>query len=213
MVDATAGVSAASATSITVRVPYAMGIACNNATVSTMPVDSLMFAQAVFGGYAWRDSLTGNYNYVTSGVTAGAGSSANCTGANITTLTGGKIVAIGPILPAGGNWSVGTPVFLFQTVQYAFAASTLLPGRRGLYRTVGSGTAEEIAAPFDSATSRFRFFVLNVDTSQAAVPASLANIRGIELVFTGTSRSTPRGSTGPKKEAITTAVFFQNRID
>jgi prepilin-type N-terminal cleavage/methylation domain-containing protein len=213
MVEVSAGVTAASATSITFRVPYAIGIVCASGTISTMPVDSLMYAQATFSGYAWRDTL-GAYNYATSGASAGAGSAGDCTSASITTLTGGKVVSLSPALPSGAK--VGNPVFLFQTITYSFGASGLLPGRRGLFRQVGGGVggaAEEIAAPFDSATTRFRFFVLNADAAQDAVPANLADIRGIELALTGASRLTPRGRTTPKTVATTTAVFFQNRLN
>ena len=212
MVEATGGVTAASATAITLRVPYAIGIVCNANTISTMPVDSLMFAQAAFAGYAWRDTL-GVYTYVPGG-TAPAGSAGTCTSQSITTLTGGKVVALSNTLPAGAV--VGNPVFLYQTVTYSFASSGLLPGRMGLYRQVGgsvSSAAEEIAAPFDASTSGFKFFVLQADTAQAAVPASLGNIRGIELDLTGASRFTPRGRSAPKTEPMVTAVFFQNRVN
>lgn len=215
MVEVSGGVTAASATSITVRVPYAIGIVCASGTISTMPVDSLMFAQATFSGYAWRDTL-GAYTYVTSGASAGAGSAGDCTSASITTLTGGQVVSLSPALPTGAI--VGNPVFLFQTITYSLAASTLLPGRLGLYRAVAGGVgvssaAEEIAAPFDSATTRFNFFVLNADTAQSAVPGNLADIRGIELALTGASRQTPRGRSTPKTVATTNAVFFQNRLN
>lgn len=212
MVEVTGGVSAASPTSITFRVPYAIGIVCNNTTISTMPVDSLMFAQATFSGYAWRDTL-GVYTYVAGG-SAGAGSAANCTGQSITTLTGGKVVSLSIPLPADAI--VGNPVMLYSTITYSFGNSALLPGRMGLFRQVAGGVtstaAEEIAAPFDSTTTRFKFFVLNVDTAQSTVPASLGDIRGVELDLTGESRFTPRGRSTPKSVPTTTAVFFQNRM-
>jgi len=213
MVEVTGGVTAASATSITVRIPYAIGIVCNSSTISTMPVDSLMFAQATFSGYAWRDTL-GVYTYVAGG-SAGAGSAGNCTGQSITTLAGGKVVSLSNALPAGAL--VGNPVMLYQTITYYFGNSALISGRTGLFRQVGGGlsstAAEEIAAPFDATTSLFKFFVLNVDTAQSAVPGTLANIRGIELDLTGASRYTPRGRTTPKTVPTTTAVFFQNRLN
>ena len=91
MLETGGGVVAASPTSITVRVPFAIGIVCNSTTISTMPVDSLMFAQATFGGYAWRDS-TGVYTYVPGG-TKSAGNAADCTAQSIITLAGGKVVS------------------------------------------------------------------------------------------------------------------------
>src|ERR1041385_3866419 len=58
MVPTDAGITAASATSITVRVPYRFGLVCGTAggktTVSMLPVDSLTGAMAVFSGYAYR---------------------------------------------------------------------------------------------------------------------------------------------------------------
>lgn len=211
MVEVTGGVTAASATSITLRVPYAFGLVCNSATISTMPVDSLLFAQAVPGGYAWRDSV-GTYTYVTSGVTVSAGSAALCTAVSITTPTGGKVLTIAPTLPATAL--PGNAVLLYQTITYSFGTSGLLPGRTGLFRQVSGALAatgpEEIAAPFDPSSS-FAFFVLNGDAAQASPPASLADIRGVELNLTGASRSIPRTRTTYKTEPTTTAVFFQNR--
>ncbi len=210
MVEVSGGVTAASPTSITVRIPYAIGIACNTNTISTMPVDSLMFAQATFGGYAWRDTL-GVYTYV-SGGTATAGSASACTGASIITLTGGKVVALSNTLPAGAL--PGNPVMLYQTVTYSLGASGLLPGRTGLFRQVSGGlaaaAAEEIAAPFD-ASSSFKFFVQNVDTAQASAPGNLADLRGVELDLTGASRYVPRGRASYKTAPTVTAIFFQNR--
>jgi prepilin-type N-terminal cleavage/methylation domain-containing protein len=213
MLETGGGVAAASPTSITVRAPYAIGIVCNSSTISTMPVDSLMFAQATFSGYAWRDTL-GAYTYVPGG-SISAGSASNCTTQNITTLPGGKVVALSTNLPADAL--VGNPVMLYQTIRYFFGPSVLIPGRTGLFRQVSgnlsASAAEEIAAPFDSSTSRFKFYVLNVDTSQAAVPSPLSDIRGIELDLGGASRHTPRGRATPKSVPTETAVFFQNRLN
>ncbi len=212
MAEVSAGVTAASPTSITVRVPYAMGIVCSNTTISTMPVDSLLFAQAAFGGYAWRDSV-GAYTYVAGG-SVSAGSASTCTAASITTPTGGKVLTLSATLPSGAL--VGNPVFLYQTITYSFGSSGLLPGRTGLFRQVASALSafgpEEIAAPFDP-SSGFAFFVLNSNTSQASAPGSLADLRGVELNLIGASRFVPRGRATYKTEPTTTAVFFQNRLN
>ena len=56
---------------------------------------------------------------------------------------------------------------------------------------------EEIAAPFDNG-ARVNFYVLDNAVAQAAVPASLADIRGFELVLNGMSENTPQGSAAPK---------------
>lgn len=214
MVEATGGVVSADSATLVLRVPYAFGIVCLTAgattTLSLLPADSITYAQAGFSGYAWRDSA-GSYTYVEGGVTLGTGVAANCTSASITTLTGGRVVTLSPALPAVAG--PGMPVFLFQRLRYAFDASTLLPGRVGLWRTVvATGAAEEIAAPFD-ATSRFKFFVLNRDTSQNDAPNPLADTRGIDLVLDAASERTPQGSAGPKRVQVRTAVFFRNRLN
>ena len=91
--------------------------------------------------------------------------------------------------------------------------STAVPGMRGLYRTiVATGATEELAAPFDNA-SKFRFFVGSSVTSQAAAPANLATLRGIELLMNGMSEKVPEGSAAKTSAPFTTAVFFKNRLD
>ena len=88
-----------------------------------------------------------------------------------------------------------------------------LPGRVALWRTVAaSGLTEEISAPFDT-TARFRFFVLNADTSVTSPPAQLADLRGLDLVLDGQSEKTPQAASAPKKAKLTTAVFFKNRLN
>src|SRR6266487_615386 len=56
MVEATGGAVSATATRITVRAPYAIGVACASSgtetTLSLWPVDSTMYATAGFSGYA-----------------------------------------------------------------------------------------------------------------------------------------------------------------
>src|SRR6476469_6304378 len=71
MIEATGGVVAASPTSLTIRIPFAIGVVCANNGASThisiLPVDSMSYAKAGFYGYAWRTSTTGVYNYVEAG--------------------------------------------------------------------------------------------------------------------------------------------------
>ncbi len=213
MVEVGGGVVAASGTSIELLVPYAAGLLCRTGsgvtTVSLLPVDSLVYANAVFAGSAWRDS-TGGYTYATTGVTLGTGLGANCTSAQITTLAGGRVVTLTPALPSAA--APGTVVLLLQRVRYDFAVSTALPGRWALWRTnVTSGAPEEISAPYDT-SARFRFYA-SADTAQTAVPSPLTSIRGIELVLTGASETTPRGRTSPAVAPLVTAVFFKNRIN
>ena len=66
--DAPGSVMLASPESLSLRVPYAMGLVCGNSsgatTVSMFPVDSAVKAMAKYAGYAWRSRLTKQYTYV-----------------------------------------------------------------------------------------------------------------------------------------------------
>jgi len=55
--------------------------------------------------------------------------------------------------------------------------------------------------------------VLNATPAQSAVPGTLGNTRGLELVLDGMSERTPGGSATPKTASVTTSVFFENRPD
>jgi prepilin-type N-terminal cleavage/methylation domain-containing protein len=217
MVEATGGMVSATSTQIVVRVPYAMGIVCANTvtttTVALFPVDTVAYATAGFSGYAWRDS-TGNYNYQETSPTVGAGVTATCTAAGVTVLTNGLVVALTPPMPAAipTMTAVGSPVLLYQRLQYQFAASTALPGRTALWRTVvATNQTAELIAPFDS-SAKFRFYVQDADTAQAAVPSPVTNIWGIELDLNGQSETAPEGTSAPKTAKLTTAVLFNNRL-
>ena len=205
-------VTAADDSTITLLVPYAMGIVCGSSgsatTVSLLPMDSTAFADADFGGYAYRDSA-GAYTYRTSGAHLAAGDQAVCAGASITTLADGAVVTVSPVVP--GSVAVGFPVMLLQSITYGFRESGFVPGRRGLWRTVG-GTDEELAAPFDT-TARFRYYVLNADSAQLSPPASLGMVRGIELVLGAESERAAQGRGARESVRVTTAVFFRNRLD
>jgi prepilin-type N-terminal cleavage/methylation domain-containing protein len=221
-VEATGGVEAAAAggADFTLRVPYAFGIMCSStgasSTLSLLPVDSAMFAGAGFSGFAYRDAA-GNYTYVTSGVSlTNPGTAANCTAASVTTLGSINGSPAGKVVNVAGTVSpvppIGSVFFLFRRVRYEFKASTVLPGRTGLWRTlVTPNTTEELATPFAN-TARVNFFVNNGTTAQSAVP-TLSTIRGFEFVLDGQSERTPRGSAAPKTTQLTTSVFFSNRPD
>jgi prepilin-type N-terminal cleavage/methylation domain-containing protein len=231
-VEATGGLEAAAAggQDFTIRVPYAWGIMCSNpagvlTTLSLLPVDSAMFAAPGFSGFAWRNSATGAYTYQTAAVSLTTpGTLGNCTAAApvpVTTLPSingspaGQTVNVGGAVPlvAAGGPPVGSIFFLFRRVRYEFKASTALPGRTGLFRTMMSGGAsEEIATPFAN-TARVKFYVLNATPAQSAVPGTLGNTRGLELVLDGMSERTPGGSATPKTASVTTSVFFENRPD
>ena len=221
-VEAVAGVEAAVAggTDITLRVPYAYGIMCasdgTTTTLSLLPVDSLMYNAPGCSGFAWRDA-NGVYQYVTAGVSVAAAAAGPCTGVNITTLPSINGSPAGQTVTVGGTVNpvppVGTIFFLFRRIRYEFKASTLVPGRVGLWRTlVTPNTSEELAAPLDN-TARVRFYVNNATTAQGAVPGSLASIRGLEFQLDGQSTLAPRGSTAPKTTSLTTSIFFNNRPD
>jgi prepilin-type N-terminal cleavage/methylation domain-containing protein len=217
MVEATGGAISATATQVTVRVPYGIGIVCANtaaqATLSLWPVDSTVYATAGFSGYAWRDSL-GAVTYVEAGTSLASGNAPLCIPANVTVLPKGRVVSVTPALPASlpGVTVVGTPVFLIQRMTYEFKPSVALPGRTALWRTiVATGQTDELVAPFD-ATAKFRFFVLGSDTAQAAVPSPVTLIRGLELGFNSQSERPAQGGTAPKLAQIVTAVFFNNQM-
>jgi prepilin-type N-terminal cleavage/methylation domain-containing protein len=230
-VEATGGLEAAAAggQDFTIRVPYAWGIMCSTTgaltTLSLLPVDSAMYAAPGFSGFAWRNSATGAYTYQTAAVSLTTpGTPGNCVAAipaAITTLPSingspaGQTVNVGGAVPlvAAGGPPVGSIFFLFRRVRYEFKASTALPGRTGLFRTMLSGGAtEEIATPFAN-TARVNFYVLNATPAQSAVPGTLGNTRGLELVLDGMSERTPGGSATPKTASVTTSVFFENRPD
>jgi hypothetical protein len=127
----------------------------------------------------------------------------------------GQTVNVGGAVPlvAAGGPPVGSIFFLFRRVRYEFKASTALPGRTGLFRTMLSGGAtEEIATPFAN-TARVNFYVLNATPAQSAVPGTLSQTRGLELKLDGMSERTPGGSAAPKTASVTTSVFFENRPD
>jgi prepilin-type N-terminal cleavage/methylation domain-containing protein len=228
-VEANGGLIAAAAggQDFTVRVPYAWGVLCGVAgaiyTVSLLPADSAMFAAPGYTGFALRNNTTGVYTYNASNLLNLAGTTALCqNGAydsihTMESLNGspaGQVVnltrTLGAMMPLPVRGSI---IYLYRDIRYEFKASGAVPGRTGLWRTmVTSGDTEELATPFD-ATARVNFYVLNNTTAQAAVPGTLSQTRGLELVLSGASERTPGGSPGPKVANMTTSVFFENRPD
>jgi hypothetical protein len=212
MVEAPGGVVAASASSVTLRVPYAVGVFCGSpsgvSTIMLLPTDSAVLAEPGFSGYAWRGRL-GNYNYVEGGAALTAPVPGTCIANGINPLPTSVRVAVMPVLPVGAP--SGTVVLLTRRMTYAFAASAAIPGRLALWRRVdATGEREELAAPFDAA-ARFRFYPLNANTAQDAVPA-LTDVRGFELVLDGASEASPRTTGAPQRSPLTTSVFFRNRL-
>ena len=223
MIEATGGVLAASPTSLTIRIPYAIGVMCANSGVGTvlslLPVDSTSYARAGKYGYAWRNFQNGVYSYVENPSTRDeldpVGYQAVCTGVNITTVTKGKVVMVTPALPNGSG--LGTPVFLYSKVRYEFKASETVPGKLGLYRTdispAGVESSEELVAPFAS-TAKWKFFTLNGGAvALDNPPGNLADVRGLELHFDGSSEYIAAGAPGLENAPFTTAVFFKNRTN
>jgi prepilin-type N-terminal cleavage/methylation domain-containing protein len=227
-------VAAAGGQDFTLRVPYAFGVVClaaaNAVTLSLLPVDSAMYFEPGYSGFAIR-SAAGAYTYYTATVTTippGAGTAVNCTNVvapdmpisspngflpSINGSPTGRVVDLVATANLNPVPSKGSIAFLYRSIRYEFKASVAVPGRNGLWRTkVNGGATEEIAAPFAN-TARVNFFVLNNAASQAAVPVNLYDVRGLELVLNGMSEVTPRGSAGPKVSNVTTSVFFENRPD
>jgi prepilin-type N-terminal cleavage/methylation domain-containing protein len=216
MVEVSGGVQAASNTSVTLKVPYALGLACNFSSsnsklkISQLPVDSLVSATAGYSGYAHR--VGNSYTYKNSGgKPSDAATPTDCETAQVEVLTEGKVVEI----PGGVSLKTGTPVFLYQTITYAFKTSTSVPGRLGLFRRLhdplsGSYPAEEeLAAPFDAGAG-FRFFVDHTGISQTTVPSPLSSITGLEVELDGLSERPESDGTHQVVEHVT-AVFFKNR--
>jgi len=226
MIEASGGVVAATSTSLTIRIPFAIGVMCGNTgagtVLSLLPVDSTTYAEATknnkFYGYAWRNFINGTYAYVENPATEVPGTVAHvavCTAVNITMVPNGRTVFVTPALPAGGG--LGTPVFLYNRVRYDIAASTAVPGKLGLWRTVitpaGVQTSEELVAPF-AATAGWKFFALNGGSvAQVAPPANLANLRGLELHLDGISENIAPGLVANETAPFTTAVYFKNRTN
>jgi prepilin-type N-terminal cleavage/methylation domain-containing protein len=223
MIEATGGVVAATSTSLTLRIPFAIGVMCKNANggtqLSLLPVDSTTYAQATanggFYGYAWRNFITGAYSYVENPATEVDGDAAACTSVSITMVPNGRTVLVTPALPAGGG--LGTPVFLYNTIRYEFKASTAVPGKLGLYRTLiranGTQDSEELVAPFAN-TAGWKFFSVNGGSvAQVNPPANLADMRGLELHLDGISENIAPGQITNETAPFTTAVYFKNRIN
>jgi prepilin-type N-terminal cleavage/methylation domain-containing protein len=210
------------------------------ATMQILPVDSAMTSLGYYSGWAYRDSTTGLFSFqpaITPAPLGGlaAGTTTTCTDSTIvagvqrpgilpmsyTTSTGSvrtsRVIQVSdPIVAAAPN--AGWPVFLYQQITYRFQQSTAYPGpnRVGLFRKVRANNAagaviDEIIAPFDT-SAKFRFYVLNSDVAQSAVPADINTVRGLELNLAGSS---PRAQQGKKAavDGLVTAVFFKNRRD
>ena len=207
-VEATGGVAAASGSSVTLNVPYAMGLVCAstvlNTTISLMPSDSVVLANARFAGYAWRDWSAGTYTYPALATISGGVTSA-CTNTGVRLFPGGGARTLTPT--AGVGIRPGTPIFLYQRVTYDFEPDGV--GSR-LVRTVGAGDPEVVVERFEAA-SRFRFFEEGSADAVDDPPADLGTIRGLEIVLEGLGDRPRPGSGTVATAPLTLAVFFKNR--
>jgi len=211
------GVIQAAPESITVRVPHAFGIACQQTggttVVALLPTDSAEFANASLSGYAWRDS-TATWHYLAGATLASASAStAFCTGAappvSVLSAPGwpARAIAVSPNDPLT---PVGATVFLYHTVRYAFAPSGELAGRRGLWRTeIGTGLREEIAMPFDN-SSAFQFIVGPALTLQLTPPADLRQLYGVRLDVVMESERPPQGRSTNVRFNLPLQIVFRN---
>jgi prepilin-type N-terminal cleavage/methylation domain-containing protein len=203
--------------SISVDVPYRLGVHCGTAanvsSVSMLPGDSVTLALSSFGGYAYRNPATGLYVSTESAIapTSLGVAGAVCTAAFVNTVTingrTGEVFQIsGSTIPA--TTAAGVPVLFYQRVTYSFQASTLFPGKVGLYRAVNGGTAEELTGPFAS-SARFYYYRASDDQPQATAPAT-AEIVGIAIALTTEGARKPAGRTTDMKNQMMTAIFFKN---
>lgn len=221
---ASSGITAASSTSLTANVRYANGIVCNNAGgvhwVIWSPYDwrtmapSQADAEPTAPGIAYRNA-DGTFTYVAPGaasVSSVPGILANCAPRfrQPTSVSGAAIGALTSVSGLPVTLAIGTPVFRYFPVTYAFAASGMVPGARGLYRRVGSAAAEEIAAPF-GAGAGFAYFSLTDDVPSATVPSPLSSIAGIQFRLTGRSTADARATAQKVQVDLRPSVFFLNR--
>jgi prepilin-type N-terminal cleavage/methylation domain-containing protein len=204
-------------TELELRVPYVFGMVCSTAastlTVTTLPADLSGIGSMDFSGWAFRGS-SGAYTYMEAPIIATALTNAVggpvCNTAGIVPGTGivpgGTVVTV-PL--SGATPAVGTPVFLYRRITYEFAPSAAVSGI-ALWRHVdGELNAEELVAPFDN-TARFRFFESDAASAQDAVPTTLSDVTGIEIVLDAVSER-PNGDGTFQTVPLTTAVHFRNR--
>jgi prepilin-type N-terminal cleavage/methylation domain-containing protein len=200
------GLVAASADSVTVRVPYAFGVFCRNEYAVLLPPDSMVYAAAVPGGVAYQ-LATGAYAFDSTVTVAGTTTqTAPCDQDSIRALPGGVRItfSVSGLAPATRLF------YLYQKVTYKFAASAALPGRRALWRRVG-GSVEELLAPFDP-SARFAFLVGSRLTPQTTVPASLSDIQGLEVRLVGHSVGTVQGTAAPAAYYLYPRIRFGNKL-
>jgi prepilin-type N-terminal cleavage/methylation domain-containing protein len=208
------GLVAATPDSVTLRVPYAFGVACQQVAgatvVSLLPNDSALYGTAVASGHAWRDT-TGVFHFTEPAIVSAAACAIPAPAPGIVTLgAAGWTARAVSVFKGDPATQPGDIVYLYQTIRYAFAPSASVPGRRALWRTVlASGTRDELVVPFDT-SSRFQFLVGNAYALQAAPPAVLDSVRGLRIRFVGQSETPPSGRTVPLKFDLSSDILFRN---
>jgi prepilin-type N-terminal cleavage/methylation domain-containing protein len=224
MVDPSWGIEAASASSLTFRVPYAMGVACNASTIVILPADSVVLATPGHSGIAVRAS-DGTWSPSTDGALTASGSwPSACTTAGVVQMTAPsgapnqktRAYTVGSSSFTGPALTAGAVIALYRRTRYYFGASAQsgLSGRTALWRHYlnSNSGAVELAAPYDQSAA-FQFYELTNTTAQSGVPSPLTDTRGIELFLPGESDRTARRRTAPEQASLRTAVFFVNRLN
>ncbi len=208
---------AISADSITLRVPFATGVACVSTfglrVVALLPADGTRYANATISGYLWRDSVnqwhpvepaTRSTSAVFYWVCLAGTPSVQPLGAPTWTPTA---VAVAPTVSAT---QIGAPVLLYERVTYRFGPSQELPGRRALWRVVpAAGRSDELVVPFDTA-ARFQPLVGRQLVPVSSAPASLDSVYGVRVHLVAASDARPAGRTAPVTFDLRTDFLFRN---
>jgi prepilin-type N-terminal cleavage/methylation domain-containing protein len=220
MIERDSGVVEASSNRLVLRVPYVLGVSCGGVgTVMSLryaPTDTVVLKDTVYSGFArLRDDGTWQYHDI-----AVNGSTLPSLGVGGTVCNG--VTDTVRAIPNGGTMQLsvpsagdvaprGRPVLLYQRITYEFKASTAVPGRIGLYRTINrNGLEEELVAPF-TANAAFRFFINDAVTASVTPPSNLKELTGIQLVMEAASERPDRNGSYPTVP-LTTSVFFKNRL-
>jgi prepilin-type N-terminal cleavage/methylation domain-containing protein len=208
------GLVAARRDSVRALIPYAFGVTCDQTgsgqiVAALVPPDSLTYATAVPGGFAWQDDA-GDYQAV-NGISVTNSSNMNaCIADSVFVVPGGKLISISGI--AGPIPTPGRIFYLYQDISYRFGGSVELPGRIALWRRVGF-VYEELASPFDT-SAKFRCLTgPQLDVEDCPPSGGLGEVRGLELVLVGASDLTPQGTAGPATFDLTTRIAFLNTVN
>ena len=105
MVEDNGGLQNASRDSVTVRIPVAFGLLCQNvggdATMQLLPVDSAMTEFSYYSGWAYRDSVTGLFVYQNANTPVNLASPSLSNGVPTTTCTDSTLSGVPPVQKPG----------------------------------------------------------------------------------------------------------------